>query len=119
MRTIVIIDDSEFFLLVSKTALEAAGYAVVALIDPGDFDPETIGMFDLLLIDINMPQYFGDDIVNYIKDTWSIEVPIWLQSTVSKSALSAAVERCNADGYISKSEGIESLVLKVSELLPL
>ena len=117
MKRVVIIDDSEFFLSVSQQALEAAGYAVTALLDPGEFDPDKLGYPDLILVDINMPQFFGDDIVSFIKASWTIEAPILLHSTVSEHELKAAMARCGADGYISKLHGVEHLVLRVQELV--
>jgi DNA-binding response OmpR family regulator len=117
MKTIVIIDDSALVLKVTKTALEHVGYRVTTLLDPGDFEPATIGMPDLLLVDINMPQFFGDDIVSYIKHTWNVTVPIFLFSNVSELELEQACTRCGADGYISKGWGVDAMIASVQTVL--
>ncbi|HVK76617.1 MAG TPA: response regulator [Kofleriaceae bacterium] len=117
MKTIVIIDDSQLVLKLTKQALERAGYRVQTLIDPGEFDPDANGTPDLLLVDINMPQFFGDDIVSYIKDTWSLTTPILLFSNASEKELLDAVARCGANGYISKHWGIEEMIACVHAIL--
>lgn len=117
MKTIVIIDDSMLVLKVTRTALEHAGYQVKTLLDPGEFEPATVGTPDLLLIDINMPTFYGDDIVSYIKDTWNLATPIYLFSDVSERELQQAVSRCGADGYISKGWGVEAMIASVQTVL--
>ena len=117
MKTIVIIDDSKIVLLVAKTALEHAGYQVKTLLDPGDFEPATIGIPDLLLVDINMPQLVGDDVVTLLKERWNISAPIFLFSNVSEQELERACARCGADGYISKGWGIEAMIASVQTVL--
>ncbi len=117
MKTIVIIDDSQLVLKLAKLALERVGYRVQTLLDPGEFDPEASGNPDLLLVDINMPQFYGDDIVAYIKDTWNLAAPILLFSNVSEKELADAVGRCGADGYISKHWGMDEMIASVNMLL--
>jgi DNA-binding response OmpR family regulator len=117
MKKIVIIDDSQLVLKLSRLALEQAGYSVMTMVDPGDFDPERLGVPDLMLVDINMPQFYGDDIVSYFKDTWNLSSPILLFSNVSENELADAVQRCGADGYISKHWGMEEMVAMVQSVL--
>lgn len=117
MKTIVIIDDSQLVLKLTKTALEHAGYHVKTLLDPGDFEPASLGVPDLLLVDINMPSFYGDDIVSYIKETWNLSTPILLFSNVSEQELEQACSRCGADGYISKGWGVEAMIAQVQTVL--
>jgi DNA-binding response OmpR family regulator len=117
MKNIVIIDDSALVLKLTKAALEHAGYQVKALLDAVDFDPVSIGTADLLLIDINMPKFYGDDIVSYIKETYQLKIPIFLFSNVSEHELEQACTRCGADGYISKGWGVEAMIASVQTVL--
>jgi DNA-binding response OmpR family regulator len=117
MKTIVIIDDSQLVLKLARLALEGVGYRVQTLLDPGEFEPDAIGMPDLLLVDINMPQFYGDDVVSYIKDTWNLTAPIFLFSNVSEKELSDAVARCGADGYISKHWGMDEMIASVQAVV--
>ena len=117
MKTIVIIDDSKIVLRLTKTALEHAGYQVATFIDPGEFEPTKTGMPDLMLVDINMPQFYGDDVVTFIKESWNISAPIFLFSDVSEQELERACARCGADGYISKGWGVEAMIASVQTVL--
>jgi DNA-binding response OmpR family regulator len=117
MKTIVIIDDSQLVLKMTKIALEHAGYQVKTLLDPGDFEPATLGVPDLLLVDINMPTFYGDDIVSFIKETWNLPTPIFLFSNVSEHELEQACNRCGADGFISKGWGVEAMLAQVQTVL--
>jgi DNA-binding response OmpR family regulator len=117
MKCIVIIDDSNLVLKMSRLALEGFGYTVVPISDPSDFDPFRTGTPDLMLVDINMPQFYGDDIVSYIKDTFGLGCPIYLFSNVSEQELEDAVDRCGADGYISKHWGMDAMVTRVRAVL--
>lgn len=117
MRKIVIIDDSPLILKTTKTALEAAGYQASTFSEPGDFDPTT-EVPDLVLVDVNMPQFFGDDVVAYFKGEWpTMEAPIYLFSTVAEDELKERAEACGADGYISKHWGLEGLLSAVEKIL--
>jgi DNA-binding response OmpR family regulator len=117
MKTIVIIDDSQLILRLTKTALEHVGYRVKTLVDPSEFEPDAIGIPDLMLVDINMPKFFGDDIVAYIKDTWNLATPIFLFSNVAEPELAKAARRCGADGYISKGWGVEEMIASVQTVI--
>ena len=90
---------------------------VVTLLDPGDFDPVQTGEPDLILVDVNMPQFFGDDVVSYIKETWRLPAPVLLFSNVPEKELADAARRCGADGYISKHKGLDAMVVSVRDLL--
>lgn len=117
MKTIVIIDDSQLVLKMTKIALEHAGYQVKTLVDPGEFEPTTHGTPDLMLVDINMPEFYGDDVVTYIKEAWKLATPIFLYSNVSDVELEKACARCGADGYISKGWGVEAMIASVQTVL--
>jgi DNA-binding response OmpR family regulator len=113
---IVIIDDSEMILKLTKTALEAAGFVVQALDNPGDFAPSEDPP-DLILVDVNMPQFFGDDVVTYLRDEWSISTPIYLFSSVAEAELERRANDCGAQGYISKNWGLDVAVRAVEHIL--
>ncbi len=117
MSHIVIIDDSRVALRLAKNALEAVGHSVQTMEDPGEFDPKAGVPADLLLVDINMPQFYGDDVVSFIRAEWSLTTPILLFSNVPEDELKERAENCGADGYISKNWGLDVLVTKVNDTL--
>jgi len=117
MKRVLIIDDSEMILNLTKRALSAAGYDVTTLTDAAGFDPSKGKEPDLILVDINMPQFYGDDIVTYFRAEWPIKAPIYLFSNVPEEELQKRAEGCGADGYISKDWGLERLVEEVQRIL--
>lgn len=63
MKEIVVIDDSPIILEAVKRTLTDAGYSVTTFEDPSVCSPKAIGSPHLILVDINMPQFYGDDVV--------------------------------------------------------
>jgi DNA-binding response OmpR family regulator len=117
MKTVMIIDDSALVLKLSQIALERAGYKVTALVDFGEFEPSVFGIPDLVLVDVHMPMFYGDDVVNYLKETWNLSAPVYLFSSAPEPELERACDRCGANGYISKEWGVEALIEQVRTVL--
>jgi DNA-binding response OmpR family regulator len=116
---VVLIDDSEIILASIKDALEEIGCDVVAVMEPtracfaGENAP------DLILLDVNMPQAFGDDIARFLRETWEISSQIYLYSSLSEEELKTRAREAGADGYICKSWGKARLLHEVREILSL
>ena len=120
MKRVVIVDDSEVILAMVKDALEDAGCDVVAMTEPttrADFVGEQIP--DLVLVDINMPQFYGDDLALFLKEALGISAPIYLFSTLDEAELERRAHECGAAGYICKGWGMERLVSIVRDILDL
>jgi DNA-binding response OmpR family regulator len=117
MKRIAIIDDSKEMLDMVSRALSNAGFQVLPLLEPNRPALTDQGPPDLVLLDINMPQAFGDDIVTLLKDVWEIEAPVYLHSQIDEEELRQRAQEAGADGYISKNWGIETLVSRVQGLL--
>lgn len=109
MKTIAIIDDSALVLNGARSVLEPLGYRVLTFDKAGDYDPATSGIPALFLVDINMPEFFGDDIVDYLRDAFAMTAPIYLFSDVDEGELARRAAACHADGYISKRRGLNNL----------
>jgi len=126
-QTILMVDDSNIMLKMGKVALEGAGYTVHC------FNPMSAGLAaaaslaealkhqttppDLILMDINMPELTGDQVVRLFRGTWDIPIPIHFFSDISEEELQRHVEETGANGYIRKAWGAEGLVRTVREIL--
>jgi CheY-like chemotaxis protein len=76
------------------------------------FQPEVI------LTDLMMPDISGKDIVRVLKQDFHTErIPIILFSSKGDDELAEIAEQAGADGYLSKSHGIEKLGDMVDELV--
>jgi DNA-binding response OmpR family regulator len=114
---IVVIDDSPMILRTAKLALEKAGFAVTTLDNPSAFEVVRDAEPDLILLDINMPELFGDDVVEFFRQEWKINAPIFLCSDIPEDELRQRAMSSGASGYICKGWGLEVLVQRVQQAL--
>jgi DNA-binding response OmpR family regulator len=119
MKRILLMDDSELFLELTGTALRAAGYDVVCANDLAQLaDVRSRGPSDLVLMDVQMPEAFGDDIALTLRHAYGISAPIYLLSSLTEAELIDRVEWARIDGFISKQLGLEAIVGRVRTILP-
>ena len=111
-------DDSPLFLDIARHALEAAGYEVVTALDLAGLEQARSRPVDLILMDVQMPEAFGDDIGMTLRFAHDITTPIYLLSGLEEKDLAERATEAQIDGYISKSQGIESMVSEVRRILP-
>jgi len=125
-RRVLIVDDSDIVLEVSRAALEQAGCEVHTMLwfSAGLATATALAESltheerpDLVLIDINMPGMSGEELARLLRETWGLAVPILLYSDLAESELEACARRAGADGWVSKDWGTDGLVKRVGELL--
>jgi len=118
-KKIFIVDDSEFILAAASEALRQTGFQVVSLSRWEQLDQrlkeETP---DLVLMDVNMPEMFGDFALMFFKEQRGItQVPFLLFSDIDIKELEQRSKECGANGFISKGWGIERLLEEVQKYL--
>jgi DNA-binding response OmpR family regulator len=116
-KRILIVDDSPVILAASAHALREAGYVVETRDGIEDLVSQNIGGFDLILIDVQMPQLFGDDVASVLRHQRDVRTPIYLFSTLPPVELQERVREAGIDGFISKSRGLSEIVGEVNKLL--
>jgi CheY-like chemotaxis protein len=117
-RRILLIDDSELTLAMEQAVLEARGYEVCATTTLFEFE-QMLERFrpHVILTDIHMPEAQGTDICRTLKNEYNTQdIPIVLFSSLPDEELEALAAQAGADGYLSKSHGVEALGEKVDEL---
>jgi len=115
LARILVIDDSQVLLELTVSALRAAGYEAAAAADLAELDRQlAMGPFDLILVDVKMPEMFGDDVVEFLKEQRGIRSKLLLFSDIPEEELSHKVASSGADGAISKSTGIEGVLAAVA-----
>ena len=118
-RRILLIDDSEITLQMEKAVLEQRGYEVEATTTLVEFE-RLLKDFkpDLILTDIHMPEARGTDICRTLKNEYQTQdIPIVLFSSLNDEELEKLAGQVGADGFLSKSHGLEALGEKVDELV--
>jgi DNA-binding response OmpR family regulator len=116
---IMLIEDSETQAFRLRSLLEKEGWQVstvgaaeAALAAIGDRPP------DLLLVDYNLPGMRGDEFCRRIRMNLSTRgIPILIMTSTAPGVAEVQSLDSGADGYVSKSGGVENLLLRIRVLL--
>jgi DNA-binding response OmpR family regulator len=117
-KAILVFDDSPFALALTRAALEAAGFTVAIAADLSSFERQRVAFDpDLILVDVQMPEAFGDDVASTLRGWHGVQVPILLVSSLDQTELERRAQRAQASGYICKGAGMSELVRRCREVL--
>lgn len=114
-RTVMVVDDSEVVLELTRSTLEAAGYRVLTRNRPAGCiaamlqeDP------DLVLVDVSMPGVGGDTLVRCFGTAHpTSRAVVLLYSSLPEDALQLKAEASGAHGYIQKTHDPTLLLRQV------
>jgi two-component system, OmpR family, response regulator MprA len=117
MARVLIADDSETILLLMRTRLEMAGYAVETAADGQEVLERVAeaGMPDLLLLDAMMPRMSGIDALRELR-TAGAEIPVLIVSAHQNPGDADAPTDLQIDGYITKPIDFDRLLETIAEL---
>lgn len=117
-RKILLIDDSEVSLHFTSRVLGKAGYEVRATHDVHDLHSLLGGWRpDVILTDVDMPDVTGPELCRILKSTYeTAHVPVVLFSAVPSHELETVARECEADGFLSKANGLERLPEELERL---
>jgi len=117
--TILVVDDSEVVLDVTRVALENAGHVVVTRARPeGTIAAILQEKPDLVLLDVNMPRMSGEMIASVLATAAPArETILLLHSSLSGELLKLKVLQTGAHGYIQKTGNVLDLVNQVGAWL--
>ncbi len=117
-KAILVFDDSPFALALTRAALESAGLTVAIAADLSSFERQRVAFDpDLILVDVQMPEAFGDDVASTLRGWHGVQVPILLVSSIDQTELARRALHAHASGYICKGAGMSELVRRCRELL--
>jgi DNA-binding response OmpR family regulator len=117
-KRVLVFDDSPMILELTRAALEMAGFTVAVADDLATFELHRSTLDpDLILVDVQMPEAFGDDVVLTLREGHGVRVPILLVSSLEEDELASRAERSRAAGYIQKRAGMGELVRRCKEVL--
>lgn len=115
---VLVIDDSAMIVDLLVKALIAGGVEAEAAMDLAQLDARLKGgQHELVLVDVNMPEMYGDDVVEFLREQRQLKCKLLLYSDISEDELAAKAEKSGADGYISKGAGLEHAVAEVKKRL--
>ena len=114
---ILIVDDSEVTLEVTRLFLKDAGFEVITRSRPIGTTAEIFRMKpDCVLLDVLMPGLTGDKITKLIRES-GITTKIVLHSGKESNELRELARGCGADGYIKKTTDKHEFINKVKSFL--
>lgn len=117
-KRILIVDDSPLLLDLAREALERAGFTVLVAQDFGQLGSlQEHGRIDLILMDVQMPELFGDDVAAVLREVRGVKTPIYLLSSLTADELAKRASEAEVEGYICKRDGIDALVERVTRIL--
>jgi DNA-binding response OmpR family regulator len=116
-KRILVVDDSDLVREVMTVALERAGYRVTTTDSFEQLLALPLAEFALILMDMDMPELFGDDVANVLRHQHNIEVPIYMLSSAPLEDLAARSREAGIDGYLSKHDGLDHVVARVREIV--
>src|SRR5687768_1813967 len=94
---ILVIDDSPMLLELTVKALQLAGFEAQGAPDLAQLDVcLNSGPFDLVLVDVNMPEMFGDDVVEFLRTQRKVKSKLILHSDIPVDELEAKAKASGA-----------------------
>ena len=116
-KRILLVDDSALIRASSAHALGTAGYDVTVRAAFDELIEHGIDGFDLILMDVHMPELYGDDVAFTLRGERGVTTPIYLFSSLEERELARLAADAGIDGYIPKSAGLDALVDRVQLIL--
>lgn len=116
---ILLIDDSEISLYFASATLSKAGYDVRTSSEVRDF-AASLGDWrpDVILTDVSMPHMSGVELCRLLKSSYeTAHVPVVLFSAMAPDELELLARECEADGFLSKSAGLDQLPEELGRLI--
>lgn len=106
LKRVLCVEDEHFISELYTRALKKAGYEVTVSSNGVDgLNEAKTGNFDIVLLDIMLPNVMGTDVLNQLKDpALGLKSKIIITTNLEqKQEVRAAIEK-QADGYIVKAE---------------
>jgi len=115
---VLVLDDSPVLLELTTKALLSLGIEAVGALDLAELDRRlSATSFDVILVDVKMPEVFGDDVLDFLRSQRRVQSKLVLYSDLPEPELAEKARSCAADGYICKANGLEHAVADVLRLL--
>jgi CheY-like chemotaxis protein len=117
-KRVVVMDDSPVVLLAVRACLDEAGYTTAAAANLAELEVAILdGPPDLFVLDVQMPEMYGDDVAQVLLHVRSLKVPMVLFSDIDDDLLAERGREAGVTAWVSKREGLEALLSKVESLV--
>jgi CheY-like chemotaxis protein len=118
MTKILIIDDDLDFAELTRRRIERLGFDVKLHVGPrGAMDQLLHGGFDLVMLDVKMPDIDGPAMIRMIRTLGTGQIKVLFYSSSDNHELRRLAEEHGAQGYLNKSATTEELEVRLRQLL--
>jgi DNA-binding response OmpR family regulator len=118
MKSVLVMDDSEIVRMAVAAALDERGFGVRAAANLAELESALAAAApDLFVLDVQMPEMFGDDVAQVLRHVRSLNVPVILFSDIDEAALEERARFAEVEAWVTKQAGLDALVAKVAELV--
>jgi DNA-binding response OmpR family regulator len=117
MKRILLVEDSPVIQASVSHALTGAGFELTVRSNFEELMAGGVDGFDLILMDVQMPELYGDDVAMVLRSERAIATPIYLFSSLAPDELAERAKSAGVDGYIHKGDGLDHLVTRVREIV--
>jgi len=112
-------DDEPVVLKVVQVALEGLGHEVVTARDGEQALRQLRAqVFDLIITDIHMPYYNGDDVLKLVREEQRRSTPIVMLSSDGEEEVIALALKQGVNDFVVKPVSAEKLLKKLKKYLP-
>ena len=116
-KTVMVMDDSELVLDALRDVLESKGFQVRTAATLGELETQLADASpDIFVLDVQMPEMFGEDVAQVLRDVRSYRVPILLYSSVEESSLAERAKDAGVE-YVQKQTGTGALIARIQSIL--
>lgn len=117
-KKILCIDDSALVLEFTRAVLEKAGYDVRTAMTVDELERARLAdPPDLIIVDVQMPELFGDDLAGALRGAYGVKTPMMLLSTLEEDELAQRAAEAEIEGFVTKKAGPEALLATVRRLI--
>lgn len=118
MTKILIIDDDFDFADLTRRRIERLGFAVELHVGArGAMEKLVRGGFDLVILDLKMPDLDGTTMIRMIRTLGSGQIKVMFYSSADNNELRQLAEQHGAQTYLNKNASTEELELRLRQLL--
>ena len=117
-HTILIADDEQDLVMMTKIKLESEGFRVIEAYDGEEVLRKIKEKPDLILLDIMMPKMDGFQVCAKLKKNETTQkIPILMVTAKAQETDQKWGKECGADAYIIKPYSFDELIQKIREFL--
>lgn len=113
---VLVVDDSPLILSMLRASLESAGFVVDTAVTLDELEAHRDKAPDVVVLDVQMPEAWGDDVAATLRGAYGLSAPILLMSSIEPEELARRAEEVSV-AWVSKRDGLDRVVERVQRIV--